>query len=193
MNYRQLFTCTSLLFTSLASMAQTHSETLGSQRAFVYVERSSPHTISCGSSDAAPLLRYAKSHEGTYLVFAENGTLHRLDRPAQMTELEHGYAPMRELEAKQKALGAEQAPLAARQRALAAQQRAASAPDEMRRIGELQGALGEQQGALGAKQGAIGEQQGALGRQFSAKVQDMLNACLADGSCPAVSTEAAKR
>lgn len=175
------------------SISTSYSNASTSGRTFAYVVDSSMKTFSGYWSGSAPGLRYAQAHPGTYLVFIEGGVLHRLDTPARLAQLEKLQAPMRELEAKQKALAAEQKPLAAQQRELGAQQKAAKDPDEMGRIGAAQGAIGQEQGEIGAVQGAIGQKQGDVGRAFYSEVQGQITACLADGSCPAVTSEAARR
>lgn len=160
---------------------------------YAYVLRSTVNTISGSWSGSAPLLRYAQSHTGTYVVFSEGGVLRRLDTPARMLELERAQAPMRELEAKQKALGAEQTPLEEQQRRLEAQQQAAQDPQEHSRVGIVQGAIGREQGTIGRVQGEIGRQQGEVGRAFNGKVQSMIEDCFRDKSCPLVATETARR
>ena len=162
------------------------------QRPFALVSGSSVVTINGQWKALGALTRYAQSHAGHYLAFLQDGTLRRLEDPAKVAEAERLYAPMGALAAKQEALAAEQRPLAAQQQALGVQQRAATDPETMGRIGAQQGALGAQQGALGAKQGEIGRQQGELGRAFYQRVQTMLDACLADRTCPRVD-ETAKR
>ena len=160
---------------------------------YAYVVRSSVNTISGSWSGSAPLLRYAQSHPGSYLVFSEDGVLRRLDLPARISALEQLEVPMRELEARQKALQAEQKPLEEQQRRLEAQQQAAVDPQEKGRVGILQGAIGQEQGAIGRVQGGIGRQQGELGRAFNGKVKAMISECLKDNSCPQVVTETAHR
>ena len=162
------------------------------QRSFALVSGSSVVTINGPWEAVDRLTRYGKSHGGRYIVFLEDGTLRRLGDPAKVAEAERMYAPLQVLAAKQEALAAEQRPLAAKQEALGAEQRAATDPETMQRIGAQQGRLGTQQGALGARQGEIGRQQGVLGKAFYGRVQQMLEACLADGTCPQVD-EAAKR
>ena len=164
-----------------------------SHRSFALVVESSPVTINGSWHGTNDLARYAQEHAGTYIVFEDGGALRRLETPDRLAEAQHLYEPMRALAARQRALAAEQQPLAEQQRALAAQQQAATSPDEMRRIGAIQSDLGAQQGDIGRIQGEIGRQQGQIGRAFYARVQTMLTACLADGSCPRVPVEAARR
>ena len=193
---RRIALAGSLLAAAVAiqSGAQSPQEAKSAKdRAFVYVAGSSMNTFSGEWSGMAPLLRYTKSHSGTYVVFSEGGALYRLDTPALMTDLERTLAPMRELEAKQKVLAAEQKPLATQQRSLGAQQRAATDPETMGRVGAVQGAIGQEQGAIGRVQGEIGRRQGEIGRVFGEKVQTMISACLADRSCPRVESETASR
>ena len=165
----------------------------GSQRAFALVVNSALLTINGSWHPMPSLTAYAHDHAGTYIVFTQNGELHRLDTPKQVAEAQLLYAPMRELAAQQEALAAEQRPLAAQQQALGAEQRAASDPHEMTRIGAEQAAVGAQQAGIGQQQGAIGREQGAIGRAFHNRVEAMLETCLADGSCPRVSSESAKQ
>lgn len=162
------------------------------ERPFAYVMNSAMRTSSGYGSGSAAVLRYAKSHPGSYVVFTDGGALHRLDAPASLSELERTLAPMRELATRQKALAAEQRPLAAQQRDLGAQQRAARDPEEMGRLGAAQAAIGQEQGDLGAVQGIIGRKQGEIGRAFHEKVRTLIGACLADGSCPQVAEASAQ-
>lgn len=185
---------------SLSVVAQSKPDTSyfndagdANQRSFALVVESSPVTISGSWHGTTDLARYAQDHAGTYIVFVDKGVLRRLENPNRLAEAQHLYEPMRALETKQRALAAEQQPLAAQQRALGTQQRAATDPDEMRRIGAIQTEIGAQQGNIGRIQGTIGRQQGEIGRAFHARVESMLDACLADGTCPRVTTEAAQQ
>lgn len=163
------------------------------QRSFALVVQSSPVTINGSWHGTADLARYAGDHAGTYIVFSENGELRRLDNPERLAEAQHLYEPMAALAAQQRALAAEQRPLAAQQRALGMQQRAAATPVEMQSLGAAQAAIGAQQGDIGRVQGEIGRKQGEIGRAFHSRVEAMLDACVANGSCPRVTAEAAHR
>ena len=163
------------------------------QGSFALVVQSSVVTMSGGWHPIAELTRYAGAHAGTYLVFARDGELRRLDSPERLAEAQRLYEPMRGLAAKQQALAAEQKPLAAQQEVLSAQQRAATDPHEMTRLGAEQASLGQQQSAIGQQQGAIGRRQGEIGRAFHARVEAMLDACVADGSCGRIAAEDARR
>lgn len=135
------------------------------------------------------LSRYAHEHAGHYIVFLDGDQLHRMDSASDVTQAEQAYAPMLPLEVRQKALADQQKPLSDQQRTLAEQQRAAVGnPAEQGRIGQEQGDLGRQQGEIGRKQGEIGRQQGEVARAFYAKVQTMINTCLANNTCPRVTS-----
>ena len=165
----------------------------GPQQSFALVVQSFVVTMNGGWHPTAGLARYTHDHAGTYIVFAQGGELRRLDAAEALAEAQRLYAPMHDLATKQEALAAEQRPLAAQQGVLAAQQRAATNPQEMTRIGAEQAALGQQQGDIGRLQGAIGQKQGEIGRAFYKRVQGMLTACMANGSCPPVAAEAARQ
>lgn len=156
------------------------------KRSFSLVLGSAVETVRMTWGQGDTLEEYVHSHPGRYLVFSQEGVLHRLDREPDVHAAEAAYAPMQALEARQKALAAQQRPLAEQQKALAAEMRGASTPVEMQRIGAAQGSLGRQQGEIGGKQGEIGRRQGELGRALNASVQRMIDTCLRDGSCPVV-------
>lgn len=183
----------------LAAEAQQHGVYISdndssSNRAFALVNGSEVMLNGAWDNEGGQVSRYAHAHPGHYIVFAEGGQLHRLDDPARISEAEQAYAPMVPLNARQHELALQQKPLADQQRALAEKQRAARGnPEEQGRIGQEQGRLGEQQGAIGEKQGEIGRQQGEIGRAFYNKVQGMLTTCLANNSCPRVSSDTARR
>ncbi len=132
------------------------------------------------------LREYTKAHPGNYLLYAQGGSLYRVDSPALLQEAERLSAPMRPLAEQQRALAAEMAPLSEQQRALSQAMRATHDPEAMSRIGKQQGVVGREQGAIGRVQGTIGRQQGALGRALYRGLQQKLDTCLADKSCSAV-------
>ncbi len=182
-----------LAFASLAHAQDDFDENARPHRSFAFVQGSTV-TLNGSWEDGSPLQLYAHSHAGHYIVFWADGVLHRFDTPARIAEVERDYAPMAPLEARQKELSARQKPFAEQQKTLAAQQRAAVGdPAEQGRIGQEQGKVGRLQGELGRRQGEIGRQQGEIGRAVYRKVQGMLTACLADGSCPRVDAETAGR
>ena len=163
------------------------------ERSYAYVHGTVTRSVSGDWSDTAGTLRYANSRSGWYLVFQESGSLYRLDAPARMTELDHTLAPMRELEIRQQALAAGQKSLANQRKVLAAEQQSANTPGEMAQVGAVQGAIGQEQGEIGRLQGELGRQQGEIGRAFNLRAKEMIDACLRDGSCKRVSTDAAQR
>ncbi len=189
----------SLTFLPLGLLAQTKPETAylpggdGQKRTFAFVVHSQVLTISGEWRPIFQISRYAHDHTGTYIVFTQDGELRRLDKPESVNEAERMYSPMRELAVKQKVLDALQKPLDKQQDRLGAEQKAATDPSEKEHIGVAQGALGAEQGDIGQLQGAIGRQQGEVGRAFYNRVQAMLSACVVDGTCPRVTTEAAQR
>jgi hypothetical protein len=129
---------------------------------------------------------YAKDHAGTYVVFLSEGTLYRIDQPAQMRELENLYEPIHALNQQQAALSAAQRPLSEQQKELSEVQRNTTEPSVKGRIGSIQGDLGREQGVIGRQQGVIGRQQGLLARNLYDRVQDMIDVCLREKSCAAV-------
>ena len=181
------------LFAQIKADVSYFNDTDGPQRSFAFVVQSSVVTMNGGWHPTADLARYAREHAGTYIVFVQGDELHRLDSPERLAEAQQIYAPMRDLATRQQTLAAEQKPLAAQQQVLEAQQRAANDPREMTRIGAEQASLGQKQGDIGRLQGAIGQKQGEIGRAFYSRVQAMLTACMADGSCPRVAAQAAQR
>ncbi len=187
---------TLLLVAASAGLAHTQereAEDTTPHRSFALVSGSSV-MLNGAWEDGSPLNLYAHAHQGHYIVFWQEGTLHRLDTPARIADIERDYAPMAPLAARQKELAARQKPFAEQQKTLAAQQRAAAGnPAEQGRIGGEQGKIGQLQGDIGRQQGEIGRQQGEIGRAVYAKVQTMLDGCLADRSCPAVASESARR
>ncbi len=197
---RSVPSVTSALLLLAASVSFAHTQTSApateakpEHRSFAFVSGSAV-MLNGSWEDGSPLQIYAHAHTGHYIVFWQDGILHRLDAPARIEEIEREYAPMAPLEARQKELAARQKPFAEQQKALAARQKAAQGdPTEQGRIGQEQGRLGQQQGDLGQQQGEIGRQQGEIGRAVYLKVQTMLTACLADGSCPRINSEAAQR
>ncbi len=188
-------------------MAQSHegetmifSKASTSDRSFALVLGSSVQVVKVNWRQGDAFEEYANRHAGRYIVFEQDGELHRLDSAEKVNEVAGLYAPMQDLQARQNKLTAQQKPLTAQQKPLTAQQRELSAamrdaasPEAMQSIGKAQGSLGRQQGEIGRQQGEIGRQQGEIGRQqgelgraLNQKVQQLFNECLKDGSCPRV-------
>ncbi len=168
--------------TTSSSTCSTYSE--GAHRPLVVVVRSEVvETEECHQA-ALDLQGYAKRHEGSYVVFSENGTRYRLDKPELMAEIEALSKPMQELAAQQSVLAKQQQPLAAEQRELSEKMKATHSPDEIGRIGKEMGQVGQEQGEIGKQQGAIGKQQGNAGRALHDRIQALIDACLRDHSCP---------
>ncbi len=188
-----VFLCAVPVCAQIVIDSGTSSIVSGAQRSFALVVNSSRVSVNGDWQAMAPLTRYTQDHPGSYIVFVQDGELHRLNTPDRVAEAEKLYAPMLPLAAKQRALAAEQKPLAEQQRALAAEQRAVVDPAEKGRVGALQGKVGAQQGAIGARQGEIGRRQGEVGRAFYDRIQAMLDACLVDRSCPRISADTAQR
>ena len=191
MNLRKavLFSLAVPAFGSLGALAQRDAP----QRTFVLVAGSTVETIAGDGRQVEAVQRYAQSHSGNYIVFAEGGALFRLERPEDLAEAARLAAPLRELGTKQEALAAKQAPLAKKQQELAEKMRSAAGPAEMGRIGEEQGRLGAEQGRIGEQQGKLGEQQGAAGKVLNDRVQDMIAGCLRDHSCKRVDEDASTK
>ncbi len=162
------------------------SNTSPGERSFALVLGSYVQVVKVNWRQSDAFEDYAHGHAGRYLVFEQEGELHRLDNAQKIDELAGQYAPMQGLSARQKELAAQQKPLAAQQKELSAAMHEAASPEAMRRIGEAQGAIGRQQGEIGTRQGDIGRQQGELGRALNQKAQQLFNECLKDGSCPRV-------
>jgi hypothetical protein len=135
---------------------------------------------------------YAKAHPGTYVLFLAEGTLYRLDKPDNLAEAQRLYAPIRALGQEQGVLGRQQSALGQEQGNLGRQMSAARYdPAAMQALGEQQGNLGRMQGTLGAQQGNLGRQQAELSRALYKRVEEMIDACLRDRSCAAISPQAA--
>lgn len=205
----------SALFLASALVAQTPaSEPENSpHRSYVLVQDSTMHQATFNGRQGGELMRYAKAHPGTYLVFSDHGNLYRLDNADRLAEIRTLYAPMKPLVEKQqglakaqsalatpqRTLAKEQQPLAEQQRKLAEQERGSS-PEDQAQLGQAQAQLGQEQadlgrvqGQIGSQQGDLGQLQGELGRQQAAiahtadkRVQAILATCLADGTCPRI-------
>ena len=174
-------------------MAQSHagetmifSKASTSDRSFALVLGSSVQVVKVNWRQGDAFEEYAYRHTGRYIIFEQDGELHRLDGAEKVNEVAGLYAPMQDLQARQNELTAQQKPLTAQQRELSAAMRDAASPEAMQSIGKAQGSLGRQQGEIGRQQGEIGRQQGELGRALNQKVQQLFNECLKDGSCPRV-------
>jgi hypothetical protein len=205
----------SALFLASALLAQTPAKETETapRRSYVLVQDSALQQTTFDWRQGGELLRYAKAHPGTYLVFSDQGTLYRLDNADRLAEIRSLYAPMQPLAEKQqglakaqsalatpqRALAKEQRPLADQQRKLAEQQRSSTPQDQVQigqaqaqvgqeqaDLGRVQGQIGSQQGDLGQIQGELGRQQAEIARTADRRVQTILATCLADGTCPRI-------
>lgn len=129
------------------------------------------------------LRAYGTAHPGSYIVFANEGSLMLLNKPSEIAEAATLYRPLETLGEEQAKLGAKQTPLNQEQAVLGRQMKEAKGADEMQRIGAEQRRVGAEQGALGREQGRIGQEQGVAGRTFYNYVQTALGQCLARRSC----------
>jgi len=137
------------------------------------------------------LTAYADQHPGTYILSLQNGSLRRLDDAHAVAQIAALRAPMDALSAQQSALSAQMKPLSAQMKSLGEAMRSAPDPAGQTRLGEQMSALGKQMGAIGEQQGAVGRQQGKLGLAVHQRLLEIINACVSNNTCPAVSSPAA--
>ncbi len=150
---------------------------------FALVVQSKVVTAEGDWKESEGLRAYGTAHPGSYIVFANEGSLMLLQKPSEIAEAAKLYRPLEALGEEQAKLGAKQTPLNQKQAVLGRQMKEATGAEEMRRIGAEQGKVGAEQGALGREQGRLGQEQGSAGRTFYNNVQTALGQCLARRSC----------
>jgi hypothetical protein len=153
------------------------------QRPFALVVRSQVLTVE-GDWKQGPFLRnYGEAHQGSYIIFVQDGWVYQLTAPTLIAEAERLYAPMWDLSSQQIRLGAQQTVLLRRQEELVRKMKNAAISEEQTKIGADEASIGAEQGKIGREQGHIGEQQRITGVAFYQKVQAMIDECGAKQNC----------